>query len=142
MSIRWTNSQPNSGIVLWALCQPQPVFTRSEHSFKVENSSNNSVREEVMSATVSVVPAGGLELLQPVDGASGPSVSFGRIGDIGPGQITRPISTTVQKRPATYSQREDICTTIAFRAVVLPNHVVPGGNGATIHTFNIPVVVM
>ena len=119
--------------MLWLDCKPNPVSSRSIHSFKVESAHTNTVREDLTSATVTVVAgvSAGIQLCTP-GGAMAPTVSYGRIGPIGPGGITRPVGTPVQKQAGTYSQAEDVEVSVTFQAISLPGRPLPAGTGATI----------
>lgn len=136
------SSPPNSGMVLWAGCQPQPVKAAALHSFKAENARINVVPERITSAAVRIVAGAtaGLTLVRP-GGGNSHVVGCGGMGTIRPGQSTAPVSVSVRKQAGTSAQAEYVQTTISFQAVAPARRPLPAGTGAVTMRFAITVAI-
>jgi hypothetical protein len=119
-------SPPNSGVVLWVDCRPQPVQSAAQHSFKAENSKINIVPEQVTGAVVRIVAgaSAGLTLIRPRGGNSH-VVACGGLGTVMPGKSTMAVSVQVQKQAGTSARTEIVRTMITFQGVALPGRPLP-----------------
>jgi hypothetical protein len=134
-------SPPNSGVVLWVDCHPQPVKAAAQHSFKAENSKINTVPEQITGAVVRIVggASAGLTLIRP-GGGSSHVVNWGGMGTVMPGKLTTPVSVPVQKQAGTIARAEAVRTMITFQAVALPGRPLPP-SGSTRLPFEITVAI-
>lgn len=133
-------SPPNSSMVIWASCKPQPVAVTAQHSFKVENAPAGIWTQDITSATVKMRAgrAAGLQFVRP-DGSTSHLVAYHGIGQLKPGSLTRLWHTAVRKVTGRPAGKEQVETRVTFQAITLPGRSLPAGTGATPMNFAIDV---